>query len=87
VIEAAEIQHKCAVTMNEYARGMPAQRVELTRDNRVLIFASMVFATQQPAEAAACFAQGTVFKGETIEGNLEVTLPLVTNEGQDDTRN
>lgn len=86
VIEAAEFQRKCAVTVNEYARGKPAQRVELTGDDGVPLFAPMFYATQQQAEAAAGFGfgQGTVFTGETIEGNFEVTPPIVTDEGQDD---
>jgi hypothetical protein len=86
VIEAAEFQRKCAVTVNEYARGKPAQRVELTGDDGVPLFAPMFYATQQQAEAAAGFGfgQGTVFTGETIEGDFEVTPPSVTLEGQDD---
>ncbi len=75
--------------MNEYARGKPAQRVELTGIDGAPIFARMFIATQQQAEAVVGFGfgQGAVFKGETIEGDFEVTPPLVTDEGKNDTSN
>jgi hypothetical protein len=89
-LEAASFQLRCAQTLNEYARGKPTQRHEVTdaEGAGLPIFAPMFFATQQEAEQAATFGFGddVEFEGDFEDITHKVTMPQVT-EGDSDGAN
>lgn len=86
VLQAAEFQRKCAVEVNTYARGKPAQRVELTGDDGIPLFQPLFFATQEQAETwdGFGFGQDVEFEGDIVDAQKQVTPSQVTDEGEDD---